>query len=537
MVWRYLVYLHLCVSVTFTRRPNIVVILTDDQDVVMKGTQPLELAHQHIAQHGLQFTNAFTTTPICCPSRASILTGRYLHNTGVKNNTVSGGCNGDKWRDELELKTFATRLKEVGYKTMYAGKYLNQYGNSKAGGVAHVPPGWDWWVGLAGNSRYYNYTLSVNGKAKHHGDDYAKDYLTDVIRRYSIKFLNTMSQSKDDSPFLMMLAPPACHSPFTPAPQHQKKFSNTTAPRTDVFNRDTSQDPEKHWLMMSKPKKMSEETIKKVDEMFRDRWRTLLSVDVMVDKVVAALKHYNMLDDTYIILTSDNGFHMGQFALPLDKRLPYEFDIRIPMWMSGPNITKNDSVSTPVLTIDLAPTLLDIAGVAQNYDDMDGLSMVPLFSTHHESQTTDEAARNIPSIVSKTVNSTLPISSNYTGIQGRNSFLVEYSGEGSAHTNSESCAGLLHNDLDNLAQCSDMFDCKCQDARNNTYTCLRTMGQEDTMFCQFHDEANFLEMYSILQDPYQISNLATLLSAETIDYYKKQISLLINCQGASCNNV
>ena len=73
---------------------------------------------------------------------------------------------------------------------------------------------------------------------------------------------------------------------------------------------------------------MSDETIKKVDEMFRDRWRTLLSVDVMVDKVVAALKHYNMLDDTYIILTSDNGFHMGQFALPLDKRLPYEFDIR-----------------------------------------------------------------------------------------------------------------------------------------------------------------------------------------------------------------
>ena len=81
--------------------------------------------------------------------------------------------------------------------------------------------------------------------------------------------------------------------------------------------------------MMSKPKKMSDETIKKVDEMFRDRWRTLLSVDVMVDKVVAALKHYNMLDNTYIILTSDNGFHMGQFALPLDKRLPYEFDIRV----------------------------------------------------------------------------------------------------------------------------------------------------------------------------------------------------------------
>ena len=250
--------------------------------------------------------------------------------TGVKNNTISGGCNSEKWREELEHKTFVSRLHKSGYRTMYAGKYLNQYGRPDAGGVSHVPPGWDWWIGLVGNSRYYNYTLSINGKAKHHGDHFATDYLTDVIRRRAISFLDKMYKSqKDDSPFLMMLAPPAAHAPFTPAPENKEKFTNITAPRTEAFNRDTSKDPAKHWLMMTKPRQMSDSTIQEVDEMFRNRWRTLVSVDNMVDKVVKALAMYDMLDNTYIILTSDNGFHLGQFALPVDKRLPYEFDIRV----------------------------------------------------------------------------------------------------------------------------------------------------------------------------------------------------------------
>lgn len=249
--------------------------------------------------------------------------------TGVRNNTIAGGCNDQKWREELEQKTFASRLKEEGYRTMYAGKYLNQYGTREGGGVEHVPPGWDWWLGLVGNSKYYNYTLSVNGKPKHHGDSYTKDYLTDVIRRKAVRFLDTMYKKDKESPFLMVLAPPACHAPFTPAPKNKGMFSNVTAPRTASFNRFDKKDLPKHWLMQTQPRKMTEETIQKVDEMFRNRWRTLVSVDTMIDKVIQALVQYKMMDDTFIILTSDNGFHMGQFAMPLDKRLPYEFDIRV----------------------------------------------------------------------------------------------------------------------------------------------------------------------------------------------------------------
>jgi N-acetylglucosamine-6-sulfatase len=225
---------------------------------------------------------------------------------------VGGGCSGPAWRTGAEQKTFAARLKKSGYTTMYAGKYLNQYGRPGGGGLGHVPPGWDWWAGLVGNSRYYNYTLSINGKAERHGATYARDYLTDVIRRKAVQFLDHVAKLPTAPPFLMVLAPPACHAPFTPAPQYRKHFSNLKAPRTPAFNRDKAGDPRKHWLVETEPRKMSNETVARVDKTFRDRWRTLLSVDDLIRKVHAALAGYGMLDNTYLLFTSDHGYHLGQ---------------------------------------------------------------------------------------------------------------------------------------------------------------------------------------------------------------------------------
>ena len=540
-----MVSLHLCVSlrISAVTRPNIVLVLTDDQDVTMGSTRPMEAARKIIAEAGAEFINAFTTSPICCPSRASILTGRYLHNTGktgpawlliitclstgVRNNTVSGGCNDQRWREGLEKESLATILQGEGYVTMFGGKYLNQYGRSDQGGLRHVPPGWDWWLGLVGNSKYYNYTLSVNGKPEHHGDNYTRDYLTDVLRRHSVRFLDSFYNNphRGDSPFFMMLAPPACHSPFTPAPGTQERFQNVTAPRTEIFNRDTSQDPAKHWLMMTSPRQMSGGTVARVDQLFQDRWRTLLSVDLMISKIVETVRSYNMMDNTYFIFTSDNGYHMGQFAMPLDKRLPYEFDVRGPFWMSGPGI-KPSQVVTPVLNIDIAPTLLDLAGVDTGAQrDMDGLSVIPLVRTNISQPSTED--NEVVRVVNETsLEGPQSIINNYTGIQGRHNFLIEYSGEGSARTNDQSCEGQLHGDLGNLSQCSKEFDCKCQDARNNTYTCLRSLGQEDSVFCQFEDSTNFIEMYNLAQDKLQIVNLAKEISKKTIDFYKVETTRL-----------
>ena len=133
--------------------PNIVLFLTDDQDSELGGMEPLTKARSWIAQNGATFENSFVSTPVCCPSRSSILTGLYQPHTKVVNNTVEGNCWGSEWRDKSEKHTFASVLKaESNYTTFYAGKYLNRYGDH--GNDLAVPPGWDWWAGLVGNSRW-----------------------------------------------------------------------------------------------------------------------------------------------------------------------------------------------------------------------------------------------------------------------------------------------------------------------------------------------------------------------------------------------
>ena len=146
---------HVCWSLPSTNRmkpPNIVLFLTDDQDSELGGMEPLTKARSWIAQNGATFENSFVSTPVCCPSRSSILTGLYQPHTKVVNNTVEGNCWGSEWRDKSEKHTFASVLKaESNYTTFYAGKYLNRYGDH--GNDLAVPPGWDWWAGLVGNSR------------------------------------------------------------------------------------------------------------------------------------------------------------------------------------------------------------------------------------------------------------------------------------------------------------------------------------------------------------------------------------------------
>ena len=118
---------------------------------------------------------------MCCPSRSSILTGQYVHNHHAIDSSIAGGCSSLGWQAGPEKHSVSTYLKDLGYTTYYSGKYLNRYGDSSVGGPAHVPPGWDEWLGLLGNAAYYDYTLSANGKPEKHGDTYSTDYLTDVL--------------------------------------------------------------------------------------------------------------------------------------------------------------------------------------------------------------------------------------------------------------------------------------------------------------------------------------------------------------------
>ena len=337
--------------------PNIVFVLTDDQDVEIGGMTPMEKTKKLIGDAGAIFQNAFVTSPLCCPSRSSILTGNYVHNNGALNNSVSGNCSSPEWQKNSESNAFVTVLKKHGYKTFFAGKYLNQYGYHKTGGVEHVPNGWDDWNGLVGNSVYYNYTLSANGKPEVHGDTYPEDYLTEVIGVKARNFL--MAHSSADSPFFMMLSLPACHAPFTPADRYKNNFSDISAPRNGSFNQYSKN---KHWLLRNVKHPMGSESMKVIDDVYRNRWRTLLSVDDLVEQILKLLDKMMQLDNTYVIFSSDNGYHLGQLSLPYDKRQMYEFDIRVPLMIRGPNIKPGQIRPELVLNIDFAPTFLDLAG-------------------------------------------------------------------------------------------------------------------------------------------------------------------------------
>ena len=149
----------ICSSLSYSslsKPPNILFFLTDDQDVELGGLEPLSKAKRWIAENGVTFENSFATVPLCCPSRASILTGLYQHNTKVFNNSLRGNCYGNEWKETLEKNTFATALKSIGYTTYYAGKYLNCYCLQECDVNSEldltVPQGWDHWAGLCGNA-------------------------------------------------------------------------------------------------------------------------------------------------------------------------------------------------------------------------------------------------------------------------------------------------------------------------------------------------------------------------------------------------
>ena len=177
------------------------------------------------------------------------------------------------------------------------------------------------------NYRYYNYTLSIDGIPEYYGDVDEEDYLTDVIGRKAEDFLSNLMDGKEldeANPFLMVLAFHAPHDPATPALKYADYFTEEIAPRTPAFNYVDDIYNQKHWLLRHGMLPLDQSVINQIDLELQNRWRTLLSVDDVVDNVMTKLDELGVLNDTFVLFTSDHGFHLGQFAMPLGKFQPYE---------------------------------------------------------------------------------------------------------------------------------------------------------------------------------------------------------------------
>lgn len=340
------------------RRPNVVFILTDDQrwdHMSCAGHAFLKTPNlDRLAAEGAHFRNAFVTTSLCSPSRASFLSGLYAHTHGVVNNFTDYPA---------RLTSFPMRLQEEGYATAYVGKWhMGEKDDRKR-------PGFDHWVSHAGQGKYFDNTWNVNGERR-----VVKGYYTTRVTDMAVAWLQGRARSPD-KPFLLVLGHKAPHTPFTPEPKYAHLYDGV-----DV------QYPKSAFALAGKPKWVAEriatwhgiygpiygfrekfpdtsaESVKDFARFVRAYTATIKSVDDSVGRVYAALKEIGQLDNTLIVFATDNGMFLGEHGMT-DKRTMHEESIRVGLLARYPRLIRpGTKVDRQVLNIDLAPSVLDICG-------------------------------------------------------------------------------------------------------------------------------------------------------------------------------
>jgi N-acetylglucosamine-6-sulfatase len=363
------------------KQPNIVVVVTDDLERNLYfDASKFPKSSSILVDQGTTFTNYFVTDSLCCPSRASILRGQYVHNHDVRSNRPPlGGFEKFHGNDD-EKSTIATWLHDAGYRTGLLGKYLNGYPNGAD--RAFVPPGWDVWASPIGSGGYagYNYRLNENGNLVPYGAS-PQDYMTDVLARKSGEFID----QSGNKPFFLYIAPFVPHSPATPAPRHADAFPGVQAPRTASFNQtDVAAEPQ--WLR-DRPL-LNDQQMGAIDQLYRRQLQSMLAVDDLIEHVVDTLQKAGQLDNTYLVFTADNGFHLGQHRLPQGKITAFEEDIRVPLVVRGPRVPGGKKVDELATNVDLAPTFAKL-GEAKTPSFVDGRSLEPAL----QGKSSDEEAR------------------------------------------------------------------------------------------------------------------------------------------------
>jgi N-acetylglucosamine-6-sulfatase len=352
------------------RRPNVVVVLVDDLrwDEIdypfVKGP-----GVQRMGREGARFANAFTTSPLCSPSRASLLTGRYAHAHGITDNT-------DRSPRSHQLVTFPRLLHDAGYETAFVGKWHM--------GVDDTPrPGFDRWVSVRGQGRYVDPELNVDGERVAR-----KGYFTDVLHEYALEFL----RRERSRPFLLYVSHKAVHPDvtqnadgsvdlsdaerFVPSERHRGLYTKAIVPHRPNHGRVPAGKPALLRAVAGLPF-LGPDTATS-DETIRERLRVLAAVDEGLVQILELLDARGVLDDTVVVFTSDEGYFYGEHGLSVERRLAYEESARVPLFVRYPRLVGRGRVIEPlVLGIDLAPTLLELAG-APAPADLHGRSLVAL---------------------------------------------------------------------------------------------------------------------------------------------------------------
>ncbi len=354
-------------------RANVVFILVDDlrwDELGIAGHPFIKTPHiDRIGKEGAMFHNAFMTTPLCSPSRASFLSGQYAHSHGFTDNV-------DRSAASHRLVTFPRLLHQSGYETAFIGKW--HMGNDD------MPrPGFDRWVSFKGQGTYLNPDINEDGKTRK-----VAGYTTDILSGYAVEFI----KRPHAKPFLVYLAHKAIHPEvsqnndgsinlaeserFLPAERHQYLYAGKAIPHRPSYKRAPEGKPALQRQLGNLPALGAATATR--DDAILGRQRSLMAIEDGVGEILKALRETGQLENTIIVFTSDNGYFYGEHGLSVERRLAYEESIRMPLLVRYPKLVKPGTVRNEIaLNIDLAPTLLELAG-APVPGNMQGRSLVPL---------------------------------------------------------------------------------------------------------------------------------------------------------------
>ena len=454
-------------SAAGTRKPNIVFVLTDDLSRDLVRFMP---EVQALRTRGMAFKDYFVSDSLCCPSRSSIFTGDFPHDTGVFTNSgADGGINAFLDHGD-EAHTFNIALQKAGYQTAMMGKYLNGYlqgpGHSSVPGT-YVPAGWNEWDVAGWGYPEFNYPMNENGRVVHFGHK-PRAYLTDVIARRGVSFINRSANAH--TPFFLELATFAPHTPYTPAPRDAHRFLGLTAPRPANFNTLPVNAP--RWLAGRPP--LTSAQIGRINRAFRRRVQAVQAVDDMIASIETTLSKRHLLNDTYIVFSSDNGLHTGEYRLMPGKLTAFDTDIHVPLIVAGPGIPPDSSSDAITQNTDLAPTFAALGGGSMSSD---GHSLVPL------------------------LRGGLPT-------DWRTAALVEHHGPA-----------------------TDPSDPDAQTSADGNPTTYEAMRTADYLYVEYADGER--EFYDLRTDPDELDNIASSLSADQLSGLHQALTQLQNCHGST----
>lgn len=455
-------------------RPNIVFVLTDDLSMNLVRFMPHV---QAMEKTGLTFENYFVSDSLCCPSRASIFTGDFPHDTGVFTNFGPGGGFRAFYYHGDQSHTFPLALQGAGYTTALMGKFLNGYletsgrGHLSDGAVTnvparYVPPGFTDWNVAGWGYPEFNYTLNQNGWLRYYGDQ-PTDYLTDVIARGGAQFINAAARAQ--KPFLLELATFAPHSPYVPAPRDSRDFAGLRAPRPPNFDVLPTDAPQ--WLAGHRP--LTRKQTAKINSAFRRRVQSVQAVDRMIGTIERTLAADGISHDTYLIFSSDNGLHTGEYRLTPGKLTAFDTDIHVPLVVVGPGVPAGRTTSAMAENIDLAPTF---AAIARIHMRSDGHSLLGLFHDH-------------------------------SGADWGNAILVEHHG------------GAM-----------SVLDPDFQQSPSGSPTTYEAMRTHRFLYVEYNDGER--EFYDLRTDPFEQHNLARRLARQERTQLHVDLARLKQCHGA-----